>query len=73
MAIFQKDPLLPTHAMAMIQPWHPGLMYLINMNVTEDQMILHRIDNQPIPAAKQQQSQPQDALMEMHLSLSMKP
>ena len=69
--MFQEDPALPQQALAMIQPWHPGMMYIINMNVTEDEMMLHRIENQPIPAASLQQSDAQDALMEMHGSLSM--
>ena len=69
--MFKDDPLLPRDAMAMIQPWHPGMMYLINMNITEDEMMLHRIENQPIPAASLQQSDAQDALMQMHGSLSM--
>ena len=69
--MFQVDPLLPHHALAMIQPWHPGMMYIINMNVTEDEMMLRRIENQPIPAASLQQSDAQDALMEMHGSVSM--
>ena len=71
MALCQEDPILPQQARALIQPWHPAMMYIINMNITEDEMMLHRIENQPIPAASLQQSDAQDALMEMHGSLSM--
>ena len=71
MALCQEDPILPQQALAMIQPWHPGMIYIINVNSTEDEMMLHRIENQPIPAASLQQEDAQDALMEMHGSLSM--
>ena len=71
MAIFHPDPLLPHHALAMIQPWHPGMMYIIHQNITEDEMMLHRIENQPIPAASLQQEDAQDALMDMNGSVSM--
>ena len=69
--MFQEDPFLPQQALAMIQPWHPGMMYIIHQNITEDEMLLQRIENQPIPAASLQQEDAQDALMEMHGSLSM--
>ena len=42
----------PKNALATIQPWHPGMMYLLYNIITEDEMVEHRITNQPIPAAK---------------------
>ena len=42
---------MPKNALASIQPWHPGLMYLLYFIITEEQMLEHRLDNQPIPAA----------------------
>ena len=69
--MFKDDPMLPKDAMAMIQPWHPGMMWLINLSITEDEMMLKRIGNQTIPAASLQEADAQEALIQMHGSLSM--
>ena len=40
------------NALAMIQPWHPAMMYLIYCAVSEEDMLEHRVKNQPIPAGR---------------------
>ena len=40
------------NALAIIQPWHPAMMYLIYCNISEEDMVQHRIENQPIPAGR---------------------
>ena len=69
--MFKEDPLLPHHALAMIQPWHPAMMWIINMNTSQSEMILHRQLNQPSPACGLERSDEQDALMDMHGSVFM--
>ena len=57
--------------MAMIQPWHPGLMFLIYQVTTEDEMLEHRIQNQPIPAGRRDKraEEEEQAIVEVHLTL----
>ena len=58
-------------ALAMIQPWHPGLMYLIYQAVTEEEMLQHRSTSQPIPAGRleQREENADEAILEVHLTL----
>ena len=44
--------MMPEHALAMIQPWHPAMMYLIYCALSEEDMVRHRIENQPVPAGR---------------------
>ena len=56
----------------MIQPWHPGLMYLMYCAVTEEDMLEQRRSSQPIPAgrlASQREENPSEAILEVHLTL----
>ena len=69
---FFDDSQLVPPAMAMIQPWHPGLMYLIYCLITEDEMIEHRIRTQPIPAGRRDKPEDdaeEEAILEVHLTL----
>ena len=66
-AFYQEKRGTPTQALAIIQPWHPGLMYLFYHYTSEDQMVQHRIATQPIPAASSQRHPwTQEATMEVH-------
>ena len=54
--------MLPEHALAMIQPWHPAMMYLIYQTVTEEEMAEQRIRNQPFPAGRRgERDEPDEA------------
>ena len=55
----------------MIQPWHPGLMYLMYCAITEKDMLEHRRSSQPIPAGRRDQrlENPGEAILEVHLTL----
>ena len=58
------------NALAMIQPWHPAMMYLIYCAVSEEDMLEHRVKNQPIPAGRLALNLvPREALVEVHVTL----
>ena len=62
--------MMPSHALAMIQPWHPAMMYLIYCNVTEEDMVQQRIQNQPIPAGRlDTRLEPREAHVEVHVTM----
>ena len=58
-------------ALAMIQPWHPGLMYLMYSAITEEEMLEHRRATQPIPAGRRPADEENagEAILEVHLTL----
>ena len=55
----------------MIQPWHPGLMYLMYCSLSEEEMLEQRRSSQPIPAGRriQREENPGEAILEVHLTL----
>ena len=55
----------------MIQPWHPGLMYLMYCSLSEEEMLDKRRSEQPIPAARRDTrlDDPSEAILEVHLTL----
>ena len=58
--------MIPKYALAQIQPWHPGMMYIVYALVSEEQMLEHRVDNQPVPAASRDvRLEPREALLEL--------
>ena len=62
--------MMPEHALAMIQPWHPAMMYLIYCAVSEEDMLEHRVENQPVPAGRLDlRLVPREALVEVHVTL----
>ena len=69
-AFFDERVLMPP-ALAMIQPWHPGLMYLMYCAFTEEEMLQHRSTSQPIPAGRleQREENADEAILEVHLTL----
>ena len=69
-SFYDETAVIPA-AMAMIQPWHPGMMYLIYCSISEDQVVDQRINNQPIPAGRRIKPEDDDeeAILEVHLTL----
>ena len=63
MGFLEESALIPP-ALAMIQPWHPGLMYLMYCVITEEDMLEHRRVSQPIPAGRRDQREnPGEAIL----------
>ena len=53
----------------MIQPWHPGLMYLMYCSLSEEEMLEQRRSSQPIPAGRRDEREnPGEAILEVHLT-----
>ena len=62
--------MIPKYALAQIQPWHPGMMYIVYGMVTEEEMLEHRVENQPPPAASRDvRLEPRQALLELRARL----
>ena len=57
--------MMPEHALAMIQPWHPGMMYLLYCSTSEEEMLNLRGETQTFPAGRQEERlEPLEALVE---------
>ena len=54
----------------MIQPWHPGLMYILYCTITEEEMLDHRRSTQPIPAGRldRRLENRGEAILQVHLT-----
>ena len=54
--------MIPEHALAMIQPWHPAMMWIIYQTATQEEMAEQRIRNQPLPAGRRgERDEPDEA------------